>query len=217
MMTFNVCFTIVTRLDPAKNAAANAAKYFKDYKKSCAAVQTLAILTEEDRQEIEYLESVKESIERCRTSADIAEIREELALGGYIKQANAKAARRKKVKPTLEEHTSVEGYRIIVGKNNMQNDYITTTLASKGDMWFHTKGIHGSHVVVMCDGKPISDQTVLQAARLAAHNSKAADSSNVPVDYTPVKYVKKPNGAKAGMVIYTTNKTVFVTPGGGDQ
>lgn len=212
----NLC-EIEIPLDPAKNAAANAAKYFKDYKKSCAAVQTLAILTEEDRREIGYLESVAESIQRCRTSADIAEIREELALGGYIKQANAKAARRKKAKPTLEEHTSTEGYRIIVGKNNMQNDYITTTLASKGDMWFHTKGIHGSHVVVMCGGEPISDETVLQAARLAALNSKAAGSSNVPVDYTPVKYVKKPNGAKAGMVIYTTNKTVFVTPGGAEK
>ena len=209
----NLC-EVEIPLDPSKNAAANAAKYFKDYKKSCAAAQTLAILTEEDRKEIEYLESVAESIERCRSSADIAEIREELALGGYIKQASAKSVRRKKAKPTFEEHESLEGYRILVGKNNMQNDYITTTLASKGDMWFHTKGIHGSHVLVMCGGAPISDETVLQAARLAALNSKAAGSSNVPVDYTPVKYVKKPNGAKAGMVIYTTNKTVFVTPGG---
>ena len=79
-------------------------------------------------------------------------------------------------------------------------------------MWFHTKGIHGSHVVVMCGGAPLSDETVIFAARLAAYNSKARSSSNVPVDYTPVKFVKKPNGAKAGMVIYTTNKTVFVTP-----
>lgn len=212
----NLC-EIEIPLDPAKNAAANAAKYFKDYKKSCAAAQTLATLTEEDRREIEYLYSVAESIERSRTSTDIAEIREELALGGYIKQASKGSARRKKAKPALEEHTSVEGYRILVGKNNMQNDYITTTLASKGDMWFHTKGIHGSHVVVLCGGEPISDETVLQAARLAALNSKAAGSSNVPVDYTPIKYVKKPNGAKAGMVIYTTNKTVFVTPGGGNQ
>ena len=197
-------------LDPAKNAAANAAKYFKDYKKSCAAVQTLEGLIEEDKREIEYLSSVEESISRCRNSADIAEIREELAMGGYIKQQNAK--RRKRVQTVIEEHTSVEGYKILVGKNNTQNDYITTVLASKGDMWFHTKGIHGSHVVVMCGGEAISDETVLKAASLAAYNSKAKNSSNVPVDYTPVKFVKKPNGAKAGMVIYTTNKTVFVTP-----
>ena len=104
------------------------------------------------------------------------------------------------------------GYRIVVGKNNLQNDYITTTLARKNDMWFHTKNIHGSHVIVMCDGGELSDETIRFAARLAAQNSRAADSSNVPVDYTLVKYVKKPSGAKAGMVIYTTNKTVFVTP-----
>ncbi len=199
-------------LDPAKNAAANAAKYFKDYKKSCAAVQTLEVLIEEDKREIEYLSSVEESITRCRTSTDIAEIREELAQGGYIKQQNAK--RRKKVQTKIEEYESREGYRILVGKNNIQNDYITTVLASKSDMWFHTKGIHGSHVVVMCGGAPVSDETVILAAQLAAYNSRARNSSNVPVDYTPVKYVKKPNGAKAGMVIYTTNKTVFVTPKG---
>ena len=99
-----------------------------------------------------------------------------------------------------------------MGKNNLQNDYITCTLASKGDMWFHTKNIHGSHVVVLCGGQELSDETIKQAASLAAKNSKAATSSNVPVDYTPIKYVKKPNGAKAGMVIYTTNKTIFVTP-----
>ena len=197
-------------LDPAKNAAQNAAKYFKDYKKSCAAVQTLEGLIEEDKREIEYLSSVEESISRCRSSADIAEIREELAQGGYIKKQNGK--RQKKVQSKIEEHQSKEGYRILVGKNNTQNDYITTALAAKGDMWFHTKGIHGSHVVVMCGGAPLSDETVIFAAQLAAYNSKARSSSNVPVDYTPVKFVKKPNGAKAGMVIYTTNKTVFVTP-----
>lgn len=198
-------------LDPALGAAANAAKYFKEYKKSCAAVQSLAILTQADRLEIEYLESVAESLTRSKTSDDIMEIREELMTAGYIK-ANTQKSRRKKATPQPQEYTSREGYRIIVGKNNTQNDYITTTLANKNDMWFHTKNIHGSHVVVMCGGEEISEQTILFAARLAAENSKAKDSSNVPVDYTPIKYVKKPAGAKAGMVIYTTNKTVYVTP-----
>lgn len=198
-------------LDPALSPAQNAAKYFKDYKKSCAAVQSLGVLIENDKREIEYLESISESLTRCKTLADIAEIREELQLGGYIRQA-VKKQPRKKAQPKLEEHISKEGYRIIVGKNNLQNDYITCTLAAKGDMWFHTKNIHGSHVVVMCGGEPLSDETVILAAKLAAKNSKAATSSNVPVDYTPIKYVKKPNGAKAGMVIYTTNKTIFVTP-----
>lgn len=198
-------------LDVALSPQQNAAKYFKDYKKSCAAVQSLGSLIENDKNEIEYLESVSESLARCKTLADINEIREELSLGGYIKQS-AKKQPRKKPQSQFTEYKSVEGYRIIVGKNNMQNDYITCTLASKSDMWFHTKNIHGSHVVVMCGGAEISDETIVFAARLAAKNSKAANSSNVPVDYTPVKYVKKPSGAKAGMVIYTTNKTVFVNP-----
>ena len=200
-------------LDPALSPAANAAKYFKDYKKSCAAVQSLGTLIENDKQEIEYLESVSESLSRCKTLADIAEIREELSVGGYIKNTSRKQPR-KKAQSQLSEYQSAEGYKIIVGKNNLQNDYITCTLASKGDMWFHTKNIHGSHVVVFCGGQPLSDETILFAARLAAKNSKAASSSNVPVDYTPIKYVKKPSGAKAGMVIYTTNKTIFVTPEG---
>ncbi len=198
-------------LDPALSPTANAAKYFKDYKKSCGAVQSLGALIEGDRQEIEYLESVVESFARCKTLADITEIREELALGGYTKQI-AKRQNRKKSQPIITEYKSREGYRILVGKNNMQNDYITCVLATKGDMWFHTKNIHGSHVVVLCGGEELSDETVIFAARLAAKNSKAAASDNVPVDYTPIKYVKKPNGAKAGMVIYTTNKTVYVTP-----
>lgn len=198
-------------LDPALSPAANAAKYFKEYKKSCAAVQSLCTLIENDKQEIDYLESVSESLDRCKTLADISEIREELSLGGYTKQSQKKQSR-KKARPQLTEYESAEGYRILVGKNNIQNDYITCTLASKGDMWFHTKNIHGSHVAVLCGGQPLSEETVIFAARLAAKNSKASGSCNVPVDYTPIKYVKKPNGAKAGMVIYTTNKTVFVNP-----
>ena len=203
-------------LDPALTPQQNAAKYFKDYKKSCGAVQSLGALIENDLQEIDYLQSVQESLARCKTLSDIAEIREELSLSGYIKQSQKKGTR-KKVQSQLTEYKSLEGYKILVGKNNMQNDYITCTLATKGDMWFHTKNIHGSHVVVFCGGESLSDETIMFAASLAAKNSKASESSNVPVDYTPVKYVKKPGGAKAGMVIYTTNKTVFVNPYAGEE
>ncbi len=198
-------------LDPSLSPQQNAARYFKDYKKSCGAVASLSELIQKDKLEIDYLDSVSESLTRCKTLADIAEIRDELQQGGYIK-AQSKPTRQKNKIPQITEYKSPEGYRILVGKNNIQNDYITCTLASKGDMWFHTKNIHGSHVVVLCGGQPISDQTIVFAATLAAKNSKAALSGQVPVDYTPVKYVKKPAGAKAGMVIYTTNKTVFVTP-----
>lgn len=203
--------TIEIPLDPALTPNQNAAKYFKDYKKSCAAVQSLGVLIENDQKEIEYLESVSESLSRCKTLLDVTEIKDELSIGGYIRQT-AKKGPRKKTQSQFTEYTSREGYKIIVGKNNLQNDYITCTLASKGDMWFHTKNIHGSHVVVFCGGAEISEETIVFAASLAAKNSKASTSSNVPVDYTPIKYVKKPSGAKAGMVIYTTNKTVFVTP-----
>lgn len=205
--------TVRIPLDISLSPANNANRYFKEYKKTYTAEQTLKTLTEKDKQELLYLDSVLDSIERSRTLTDIAQIREELAEAGYIKQASS----RKKANQTVnvfKEYTSAEGYKIIVGKNNKQNDYITTVLASKGDLWFHVKNIAGSHVVVFCDGKEVSDQTILQAATLAATNSKAQNSSNVAVDYTPIKYVKKPNGAKAGMVIYTTNKTVYVTPKG---
>lgn len=198
-------------LNPALSPSKNADRYFKEYKKTYTAAQTLSRLTEEDKKEISYLESVLESIERCRSIAEIGEIREELCLAGYIKRPVGKGKPKQNISKPLE-YVSSEGFRILVGKNNLQNDYITTRLASKNDLWFHTKNIHGSHVIVMCEGKEVSDETIIFAATLAAKNSKAKNSSQVPVDYTPVKFVKKPNGAKAGMVIYTTNKTVFVDP-----
>lgn len=205
-------------LNPALSASANANKYFKDYKKTYTAEETLLKLTENDKDELVYFDSVLESISRCKDLSDINEIREELSEAGYIKQTQKQPKRKKTV--TGEEFkyfTSKEGYQIIVGKNNKQNDYLTTVLAKKNDLWFHTKNIPGSHVIVFCDGKEVSDETLLQAATLAALNSKASNSSQVPVDYTTVKYVKKPNGAKPGMVIYTTNKTIYVDPKGADK
>ena len=131
----------------------------------------------------------------------------------YIK---SQASRKKQTQNTntFKEYTSLEGYKILVGKNNRQNDYLTTVLASKTDLWFHVKNIAGSHVILFSGGNAVCEETILHAATLAAENSKAAKSANVAVDYTHVKYVKKPNGAKPGMVIYTTNKTVYVTPKG---
>ena len=198
-------------LNPALSPSKNADRYFKEYKKTYTAAEALTKFTEEDRLELVYFDSVLESIERCSSVLEISEIREELYDGGYIKRPLQKGAKRKET-PRPLEFTSNEGYKILVGKNNTQNDYLTTKFASKNDLWFHTKDIPGSHVVVLCDGKEVSDDTVLFAATLAAKNSKAKESSQVPVDYTPIKFVKKPKGAKAGMVIYTTNKTVYVDP-----
>lgn len=202
--------TVKIPLDPSLSVQKNAAKYFKDYKKSYTAEQMLTRLTEKDREELIYFDSVLDSIARSKTAGDIAEIREELAIAGYVKKQVK--GKKKTQPPKFQEYVSAEGYKILVGKNNSQNDYLTTSLAAKNDLWFHVKNIPGSHVIVFSHGNEVSDRTVLQAARLAAQNSKAADSSNTAVDYTPVKYVKKPNGAKPGMVIYTTNKTVYVTP-----
>lgn len=198
-------------LNPALSPQKNADKYFKDYKKTYTAERTLTDLTERDKEELKYFDSVLDSISRSESISEISEIREELALAGYIKQNGARKKKAPAV-PQFKEYTSDEGYKILVGKNNRQNDYLTTVLAAKNDLWFHVKNIPGSHVIVMCRGGEVSDATVMKAAALAAANSKAAGSSQVPVDYTPVKFVKKPNGAKPGMVIYTTNKTVFVTP-----
>lgn len=197
-------------LNPALSPQKNADKYFKDYKKSYTAERTLTELTQKDEEELKYFDSVLDSISRCESISEISEIREELSLAGYIKQNGVK--KKKSAVPEFKEYTSEEGYKILVGKNNRQNDYLTTVLAAKNDLWFHVKNFPGSHVIVMCRGAEVSEATVMKAAALAAANSKAAGSSRVPVDYTPVKFVKKPNGAKPGMVIYTTNKTVFVTP-----
>ncbi len=198
-------------LNPTISVSANTNNYFKEYKKSYTAEQTLTKLIESDKKELLYLDSVLDNIARSTSVADIDEIRKELNATGYIKKQKQNGHREKK-SINLKEYKSKEGYRIVVGKNNLQNDYITTVLAKKNDIWFHVKGNAGSHVVVFCDGGNVSDETLAFAATLAAKNSKSANSSNVPVDYTSIKYVKKPSGAKPGMVIYTTNKTLFVTP-----
>ena len=197
-------------LDPALSPALNAAKYFKDYKKSHTAEQTLLELLEKDEVELLYIESVLDALSRAESSADLEAIRDELAQGGYIARKGGRKARPNATKP--KEFLSPTGFRVLVGKNNTENDLLTTKIAEKRDVWFHTKNIPGSHVIVITEGKPLDDETILFAATLAATFSKAADSDKVAVDFTEVKNVKKPNGAKPGMVIYLTNKTVFVRP-----
>ncbi len=197
-------------LNPALSPQANAAKYFKDYKKTYTAEQTLTELIANDEKELKYIESVAFALGNAKFAADIDEIREELMLAGYIRQN--KSNRPKKADNKFKEAVSPSGYRICIGKNNRQNDLLTCSIATKGDMWFHTKNIPGSHIIVFCNGNELSNEDIMFAATLAAENSKAASSAQVPVDYTRIKFVKKPNGAKPGMVIYTTNNTVFVTP-----
>ena len=197
-------------LDPALSVSANAAKYFKEYKKTYTAEQTLTTLLENDKKELAYLESVLESLSRAQNVADLADIKEELCDAGYIYKTQKQKRKVAVSKP--REFMSKSGFKILVGKNNRENDLLTTKIAAKTDLWFHTKNIPGSHVVLFTEGKEPDDETLLFAASLAAGFSKAKDGENVPVDFTEIKNVKKPAGSKPGMVIYTTNKTIYAKP-----
>lgn len=189
----------------------NAQRYFKKYNKLKNASEEISKQMEINLEESEYLENSLLAIENCDNDKDLKEIREELIREGYIKSYRMP---KKDIKPNTQylKYMSSGGNLIIVGKNNKQNDYLTLRLADNEDLWFHTKNIPGSHVVLKCAGKKVLDEEILEAATLAAYYSKAKMSANVPVDYTIKKHVKKPSGAKPGMVIYETNKTAYVTP-----
>jgi len=203
---------IAISLDKRLSPAANAQKYFKKYNKAKNAAEELKKQIEKARIELDYLESVEEELKKCETEEDLTEIAEELYEQGYIKRTQDKKRKKKETQKPME-FISPDGFLVLVGKNNKQNDMLTLKLSKNSDMWFHTKDIHGSHVVLCYEyGKEFTDEAILFAARLAAKYSKARDSSQVPVDYTLVKYVKKPAGAKPGMVIYTDNRTVYVNP-----
>lgn len=197
-------------LNPAISPAANAAKYFKDYKKSHTAEQTLSRLVEDDRSELIYIDSVLDALSRAESARELADIRDELADAGYL--FRGKQPRKAQPVSAPKEYRDQNGFRVLVGRNNRENDMLTLKLAGKEDIWLHTKDIAGSHVIVFTEGREVPEETIVFAARLAAANSKAAGSANVPVDCTKVKHVKKPSGSKPGMVIYTHNRTLYVTP-----
>ncbi len=203
---------ITIPLDSTLSPSANAQRYYKKYTKAKTAA---AVLQEQMRlahEELAYLESVAEALERAETSALLAQIGEELAEQGYIRQtADRRKKKQQPAAPTKLETT--DGFVLLAGKNNRQNDYLTCKLAQNKDLWFHTKNIPGSHVVLKYEpDRPFTDTAITEAAALAALLSKARESDHVPVDYTEIKNVKKPTGAKPGFVIYTTNQTAYVTP-----
>lgn len=200
------------KLDPLLTPQQNAAKYYKEYNKAKTAEVVLTQQLEKGRRELEYLNSVLENITLAEGERDLGEIRQELTDTGYLRRASKAKGREKRVSSKPMEFRSSSGLRISVGKNNTQNDLLTCKLAFKSDIWFHTQKIHGSHVILWTEGKEPDLQSLNEAACLAAWFSQARDSSKVPVDYTPVKYVKKPNGARPGMVTYTTYETAWVTP-----
>jgi len=204
---------ITIPLVPTWSPAKNAQNYFKKYTKAKNALKEKKIQLEETERETQYFENLLHAIENVSTLQDIEEIRDELIEEGYLKKRKNKVSNKKKAAATKPmSFISSDGFQIFVGKNNRQNDLLTLKLASKKDLWFHAKNIPGSHVVIVSNQRPIPQRTILEAGELAAFYSKAKLSSNVPVDYTEIKNVKKPNGAKPGMVIYENYKTIFVTP-----
>lgn len=198
-------------LSPILSPQANAAKFYKDYTRMKNAEKELTRQLEIGECELEYLKSVLEELNRAGSEAELEEIRQELCAGGYVRpDSTRKRMKQSKLPPLRFEST--DGFAIYVGRNNRQNDELTFKLARKDDIWCHASKIHGSHVIISCGGQKPPDNTVTQAAQLAAYYSEATGGANIAVDVTTVKQVKKTPGGKPGMVIYHTYRTAIVNP-----
>jgi len=205
--------TIDIPISPILSPQQNAAKFYKDYAKLKTAEKELTRQIALGEQELHYLKSVLEELSRAQTDAELEEIKQELSQGGYLRlDAGKRKMKQAKSKPMV--FTSTDGYPIYVGRNNRQNDELTFKAARKDDIWCHASKVHGSHVIISCGGTVPPDDTITQAAQLAAHYAETAGGQNIPVDVTQVKQVKKVPGAKPGMVIYHTYRTVIVNPYG---
>lgn len=203
--------TIRIPADPTLTPVQNAQKYYKEYRKKQIAETKLYDFITQAQQEAEYLETVLDALTRAETDSEISAIRSELFESGFLSKRVDKNQKQKKLQP--KRFVSSEGYAIFVGRNNIQNDQLTLKTAKNYDLWFHVKDCPGSHVIVTAEkDKPFTDKLIREAAMLAVVHSKASASSNVAVDYTIVKNVHKPNGAKPGMVIYDDYNTEYVTP-----
>ena len=202
---------IQVALSPLLSPQQNAAKYYKDYARMKTAEKELTRQLELGKQELAYLESVLDELNRAQSEAELEEIRRELQEGGYVKQDTGKRKMKTGKLPPMR-FVSTDGYPIYVGRNNSQNDELTFKAARKDDIWLHASKVHGSHVIISCGGTVPPDDTVTQAAQLAAYYSEATGGQNIPVDCTQVKQVKKTPSGKPGMVIYHTYRTVIVNP-----
>ncbi|MBR3942206.1 MAG: NFACT family protein [Clostridia bacterium] len=203
------CEKITISLEPNLSPAKNAQKYYTKYNKAKTSEEQAYIQQKKTQKELNYLESVLDEILRAESPAEIAEIKEELRDEGYIRRDPN--VRSKKVSLSKPLHFEIEGYDVFVGKNNRQNDELTLKFARSQDIWLHTKNIPGSHVIIQKKpNEEIPDTVIVKAAELAASHSKAKNAPKVPVDYTIVKNVKKPSGAKPGMVIYDHYNTIYV-------
>lgn len=205
------CADVDIPLDVRLSPQENAARYFKQYAKAKTAEKYLTAQLQRGREELQYLESVLQELAQAESEQDFNDIRTELTDGGYLRGRGKKQPGFQRASKPREFRSSA-GLRILVGRNNRQNDRLTTKDADKRDIWLHTQKIHGSHVILCTGDAEPDEQSLMEAASLAAYFSQAQGSTKVPVDYTPVKFVKKPAGAKPGMVVYTTYQTMLADP-----
>ena len=203
------CPEIEIALDPLKTPQQNAAVMFKDYNKRKAASEHLTTLIAEGEAQLDYLNSVLELIGAAESEKDLTDLRHELVDTGYIKASAAKKREKVKAQAPLR-FVSSDGREILVGRSNLQNDELTTKLGRRTDYWLHTQKIHGSHVLIRCEGEPPSDRCIEEAAVIAAYYSQGRGGGKIPVDYTMLRFVRKPSGALPGKVIYTDYKTITV-------
>ena len=217
---------ILIKLDKRYSPNINAKRFFKKYSKLKNALEVVSEQKKETLKELNYIESVVYELENCSSLDEVTEIFEEISENDIFKEKTAKSSNTKKSKIKKSKLTknksvsfnpikyTIDGYTVLVGRNNKENDYLTLKYANKSDLWFHTKDFHGSHIILKVDTTMDypDDDLLAKVAKIAATHSKAKNSSNVPVDYCEVKFVKKPSGSKPGMVIYSNNKTLNVTP-----
>lgn len=221
---YDNCNIIKIPLDNRYYPSINAKKYFKKYTKLKNALEIVTIQKKETLEDINYIESIIYELEASSTIEDVEEIYEEISSSNIFKTSLSKKTNNKKTKAKKQKNLTknkfakfnpikytLDGYTIYVGRNNIENDILTTKFAKYNDIWFHTKDIHGSHVILKVKpNEKVTDEIIYEAAKLAAKHSKAKLSSNIPVDYCTISNVKKPNGSKPGMVIYKNNKTIIV-------
>ncbi len=207
---YNEMQPIEIALKPELSPQQNAARLYKEYNKAKNAEKILSEQIALGETEAEYLAAVLDELSRAENERDLAEIRVELEQGGYVR---AERKKQQKLQPSRPmEFVSSDGFSIFVGRNNRQNDILSLKTARKDDLWLHVQKFHGTHVIIACAGVQPPDETITEAAQLAAFYSQAREGQNVPVDVTPVRFLKKPNGAKPGMVVYDRYRTVIVTP-----
>ena len=207
---YDNCKPVEVKLDPRLTPNQNAQHYFSEYRKADTAERMLKKFIKKGEAELSYIESVFDLLSRARTDDEVVAIREELVAQGYL--TNHRKNNQKPVKLAPKEYISSDGFRILCGRNNIQNDKLTFKDSRKNDIWLHTQKIHGSHTVIVTEGREVPETTIQQAAIVAAYNSKARESSLVPVDYTEIRNVKKPSGSAPGKAVYEHYKTAYVRP-----